>query len=119
MLIHDSTRETISSVSSNDVDKLISCLEVISSKNVFQSLLDKVLRTAAFQVMVSPSLSYTRFGPLMAVTETKHHQSHFECHGKIYDIVLVRKVDVTLADKIESTMKFILSLLVNMDRKSI
>ncbi|XP_031385732.1 nuclear pore complex protein NUP205 isoform X2 [Punica granatum] len=50
MLIQDSIapRETTSS-SPDDLTKLLSCLEVISSNNVFRSLLDKVLRTAAFQ----------------------------------------------------------------------
>lgn len=51
MLIQESItpRETASG-SSDELHKLLSCLEVISSNNVFQSLLDKVLRTAAFQV---------------------------------------------------------------------
>ncbi|CAJ1975467.1 unnamed protein product [Sphenostylis stenocarpa] len=51
MLIQDgvSTRETISSGSSNELGYLSQCLEVIFSNNGFQFLLDKVLRTAAFQ----------------------------------------------------------------------
>ncbi|XP_022635214.1 nuclear pore complex protein NUP205 isoform X1 [Vigna radiata var. radiata] len=51
MLIQDGavTRETISSGSSNELGYLSQCLEVIFSNNVFQFLLDKVLRTAAYQ----------------------------------------------------------------------
>ncbi|KAI5441240.1 nuclear pore complex protein NUP205 isoform X1 [Lathyrus oleraceus] len=51
MLIQDgvATRETISSASSNEMGYLSQCLEVIFSNNVFQFLLEKVLRTAAFQ----------------------------------------------------------------------
>lgn len=44
------TRDSVSSSSSNDLASLRSCLEVIFSNNVFQFLLDKVLRTAAYQV---------------------------------------------------------------------
>jgi len=52
MLIQDGvvTRDTISSGSSNELGYLSQCLEVIFSNNVFQFLLDKVLRTAAYQV---------------------------------------------------------------------
>lgn len=52
MLILDviAAREAVSNASSNDLGYLHSCLEVIFSNNVFQSLLDKVLQTAAFQV---------------------------------------------------------------------
>jgi len=50
MLIQDGTRETISSGSSNELGYLSQCMEVIFSNNVFQFLLDKVLRTAAYQV---------------------------------------------------------------------
>ncbi|KAG2398953.1 Nuclear pore complex protein [Vigna angularis] len=52
MLIQDGavTRETISSGSSNELGYLSQCLEVIFSNNVFQFLLDKVLRTAAYQI---------------------------------------------------------------------
>ncbi|ESW10307.1 hypothetical protein PHAVU_009G198200 [Phaseolus vulgaris] len=49
MLIQDGTRETISSGSSNELGYLSQCMEVIFSNNVFQFLLDKVLRTAAYQ----------------------------------------------------------------------
>ncbi|XP_035542991.1 nuclear pore complex protein NUP205 isoform X2 [Juglans regia] len=51
MLILDviAAREAVSNASSNDLGYLHSCLEVIFSNNVFQSLLGKVLRTAAFQ----------------------------------------------------------------------
>ncbi|KAL5098578.1 hypothetical protein RYX36_002905 [Vicia faba] len=51
MLIQDgvATRETIYSASSNEMGYLSQCLEVIFSNNVFQFLLEKVLRTAAFQ----------------------------------------------------------------------
>ncbi|KAK2966314.1 hypothetical protein RJ640_018125, partial [Escallonia rubra] len=52
MMIHDEidARETVSSSSSNDMRYIYSCLEVIFSNNVFQFLLDKILRTAAYQV---------------------------------------------------------------------
>lgn len=52
MLILDviAARESVSNASSNDLGYLHSCLEVLFSNNVFQSLLEKVLRTAAFQV---------------------------------------------------------------------
>ncbi|KAL1300925.1 hypothetical protein AAHE18_18G216100 [Arachis hypogaea] len=51
MLIQDGivARETISSGSSDETGYLSQCLEVIFSHNVFQFLLDKVLRTAAYQ----------------------------------------------------------------------
>ncbi|XP_059431872.1 nuclear pore complex protein NUP205 isoform X3 [Corylus avellana] len=51
MLILDvvAARESVSNASSNDLGYLHSCLEVIFSNNVFQSLLEKVLRTAAYQ----------------------------------------------------------------------
>ncbi|KAF3453692.1 hypothetical protein FNV43_RR04133 [Rhamnella rubrinervis] len=51
MLIHDATaaRDTVSSALSNDLGYLLPCLEVIFSNNVFQFVLDKVLRTAAYQ----------------------------------------------------------------------
>ncbi|RDY09062.1 Nuclear pore complex protein NUP205, partial [Mucuna pruriens] len=51
MLIQDgvAARETISNGSSNELVYLSQCLEVIFSNNVFQFLLDKVLRTAAYQ----------------------------------------------------------------------
>ncbi|XP_042499811.1 nuclear pore complex protein NUP205 [Macadamia integrifolia] len=41
--------ETVSGVSSSDLGNLYSCLDVICSNNVFQFLLDKILRTAAYQ----------------------------------------------------------------------
>lgn len=52
MLIQDAvtSRDTVSSASSTDLAYLHSCLEVIFSDNVFQFILDKVLRTAAYQV---------------------------------------------------------------------
>lgn len=51
MLIQEgiSAREPVSSASSKDRQNISSCLEVIFSNNVFQFLLDKVLRTAAYQ----------------------------------------------------------------------
>ncbi|KAI3946411.1 hypothetical protein MKW92_042800 [Papaver armeniacum] len=51
MLTQDglTTRETISGSSSSELANIFSCLEVICSSNVFQFLLDKVLRTAAYQ----------------------------------------------------------------------
>ncbi|KAH0970347.1 hypothetical protein GBA52_022503 [Prunus armeniaca] len=51
MLIQDAitARDTISSASSSDLGYLESCLEAIFSNNVFQFILDKVLRTAAYQ----------------------------------------------------------------------
>lgn len=51
MLIHDeiAARETVSSSSSSELSNIRSCLETIFSNNVFQFLLDKVLRTAAYQ----------------------------------------------------------------------
>lgn len=54
MLVQDggAARETISNGSSNELGHLSQCLEVIFSNNVFQFLLDKVLRTAAYQVQV-------------------------------------------------------------------
>ncbi|KAJ4958575.1 hypothetical protein NE237_025686 [Protea cynaroides] len=42
-------RETVSGVSSSDLGNLYSSLEVVCSNNVFQFLLDKILRTAAYQ----------------------------------------------------------------------
>lgn len=52
MLINDgiTARDTLSSASSNDLGYLNSCLESIFMNNVFQFLLDNVLRTAAYQV---------------------------------------------------------------------
>lgn len=52
MLILDviAARDTISSASSDDSGYLHSCLEVIFSNNVFKTLLQRVLRTAAYQV---------------------------------------------------------------------
>ncbi|KAG8654366.1 nuclear pore complex protein NUP205 isoform X3 [Manihot esculenta] len=51
MLINDgiTARDTLSSASSNDLGYLNSCLESIFMNNVFQFLLDNVLRTAAYQ----------------------------------------------------------------------
>ncbi|XP_019419243.1 PREDICTED: nuclear pore complex protein NUP205-like [Lupinus angustifolius] len=51
MLIQDgvAARETVSSGPSNEMGYLSQCLEVIFSTNVFQFLLDKILRTAAYQ----------------------------------------------------------------------
>ncbi|KAL6006312.1 hypothetical protein ACLOJK_040359 [Asimina triloba] len=42
-------RETVSGASSSDLANIHSYLEVASSENIFQFLLDKVLRTAAYQ----------------------------------------------------------------------
>ena len=52
MLIQDSLtgRDAISSVSSSDSGYLQSCLEVVFSKNVFQFMLDEVLKSAAYEV---------------------------------------------------------------------
>lgn len=52
MLTHDeiAARETVSSSSSSELSNIRSCLETIFSNNVFQFLLDKALRTAAYQV---------------------------------------------------------------------
>lgn len=52
MLIQDAitSRDTVSSASSTELAYLHLCLEVIFSNNVFQFILDKVLRTAAYQV---------------------------------------------------------------------
>ena len=52
MLIQDAitARDTISSASSSDMGYLQSCLEAIFSNNVFQFMIDQVLRTAAYQV---------------------------------------------------------------------
>ncbi|OVA00429.1 Nucleoporin Nup186/Nup192/Nup205 [Macleaya cordata] len=51
MLTQDgiTARETISGSSSSELANIFSCLDVICSNNVFQFLLDKVLRTAAYQ----------------------------------------------------------------------
>lgn len=51
MLIQDgvAAKETVSSASSNEMSYLSQCLEAVFSNNVFQFLLEKVLRTAAFQ----------------------------------------------------------------------
>ncbi|KAK9947570.1 hypothetical protein M0R45_003188 [Rubus argutus] len=51
MLIQDALtgRDTISSASSSDLGYLQSCLEVIFPKNIFQFILDEVLRTAAYE----------------------------------------------------------------------
>ncbi|KAF8393226.1 hypothetical protein HHK36_021467 [Tetracentron sinense] len=51
ILTQDGTtaRETIPGASSSDLGNMYSCLEVVFSNNVFQFLLDKILRTAAYQ----------------------------------------------------------------------
>lgn len=51
MLIHDeiAARDTVSSSSSSELSNILSCLETICLNNVFQFLLDRVLRTAAYQ----------------------------------------------------------------------
>ncbi|XP_021760813.1 nuclear pore complex protein NUP205-like [Chenopodium quinoa] len=51
MLVQEgvTTRNTISSASSKDLQNISSCLEVIFSNNVFQFFMEKVLRTAAYQ----------------------------------------------------------------------
>ncbi|KAI3443822.1 hypothetical protein Pfo_000487 [Paulownia fortunei] len=43
-------KEMIASTLSNDTKSILSCLEVIFANNVFQFWLDKILRTAAYQV---------------------------------------------------------------------
>lgn len=52
MIVQDGTdaRETASSASSGELRNIFACLEIIFSNNVFQFLLDKILRTAAYQV---------------------------------------------------------------------
>ncbi|XP_044463911.1 nuclear pore complex protein NUP205 isoform X2 [Mangifera indica] len=51
MLTNDdnAARDTVSSVSSNDLVPIRSSLETVFSNNIFQFFLDKVLRTAAYQ----------------------------------------------------------------------
>ncbi|XP_058074466.1 nuclear pore complex protein NUP205 [Magnolia sinica] len=51
MLTQDAAtvRETVSGAASSDLANIYSCLELVSSSNAFQFLLDKVLRTAAYQ----------------------------------------------------------------------
>lgn len=51
MLTQDgnTARDTISGSSSSDLANIYSCLELVSSNNVFQFLLDKILRTAAYK----------------------------------------------------------------------
>lgn len=88
MLIQDSIapREMASS-SSDDLHKLLSCLEVISSNNAFQSLSDKVLRTAAFQVrwlydfLFFPEHLLRNAGPFS--------------FGKVFSIFLLKKGKIT------------------------
>ena len=60
MLIQDgvAARENVSSGSSNEMGYLSQCLEVIFSHNVFQFLMDKVLRTAAYQVICDDSFLF-------------------------------------------------------------
>lgn len=52
MLIQDALtgRDAISSASSSDLGYLQSCLEVVFSKNVFQFILDEILKSAAYEV---------------------------------------------------------------------
>lgn len=51
MLLQDSSASaTVSNASSNEMASLNSCLDVVFSNNSFQFMLDKVLRTAAYQV---------------------------------------------------------------------
>jgi len=54
MVIQDgiAARDTSSLSSSKDFQTISACLEVIFSNNVFQFVLDKVLRTAAYQVSI-------------------------------------------------------------------
>ncbi|KAL6226355.1 hypothetical protein ACLB2K_000317 [Fragaria x ananassa] len=51
MLIQDTLtgRDAISSASSSDLGYLQSCLEVVFSKNVFQFILDEILKSAAYE----------------------------------------------------------------------
>ncbi|KAM7512709.1 hypothetical protein LguiB_011584 [Lonicera macranthoides] len=51
MIVQDGidARETASSASSSELRNIFACLEIIFSNNVFQFLLDKILRTAAYQ----------------------------------------------------------------------
>lgn len=51
MLAQDDINANVNNLdsSSNNVEHIYSCLEVIYSKNAFQFLLDKILRTAAYQ----------------------------------------------------------------------
>ncbi|KAG6391132.1 hypothetical protein SASPL_148883 [Salvia splendens] len=54
MLVQDGNdmKEIATSTPSNDMKSIFSCLEVIFANNVFQFWLDKVLRSAAYQVVV-------------------------------------------------------------------
>lgn len=55
MLIHDGldAKDTAANASSNnDIRNIYSCLEVIFSNNVFQSWLNKILLTPAYQVKI-------------------------------------------------------------------
>lgn len=59
MLIQDGRelKESVASALSNEMKYTYSCLEAIFANNVFQFYLDKILRTAAYQVGVK-FLSY-------------------------------------------------------------
>lgn len=52
MLVQDGNdvKEITTSSYSNDMKSIYSCLEVIFANNVFQFWLDKILRSAAYQV---------------------------------------------------------------------
>lgn len=52
MLLHDGNdqNELIASPLSDEMKSICSCLEVIFANNTFQFWLDKILRTAAYQV---------------------------------------------------------------------
>ena len=54
MLVQEGTevRDTVSSASSKDFQNISSCLDVIFSNNVFEFFLHKVLRTAAYKVLL-------------------------------------------------------------------
>lgn len=52
MLVHDGNdaKEITASTLSDDMRSIFSCLEVTFTNNVFQFWLDKILRSAAYQV---------------------------------------------------------------------
>lgn len=72
MLIHDG----VSIASSNDSSYLNSCLEFIFSHNVFQFLLDNVLRTAAYQVCLVECFSF--FPHYSCKTFISSNESHLQ-----------------------------------------
>lgn len=51
-------KEMVPGSSSNDMQYIHSCLDIIFSNNVFEFWLDKILRTAAYQVSFSAVLPF-------------------------------------------------------------